>query len=294
MSGRHLKTYLDRMRRALDFIDAHGDEPIEVAVLANVAAFSPFHFQRQFTALFGVSVGEYQRQMRLRRAASRLAFDRVGSVTEIALEAGYGGGEAFARAFRALLDQSPAAFRKHPDWEALTLLATRIDQLRRTFMPDTPSAQSVEVVSLPSIRLLTMTHNGSPALIGETVRRFIAFRRAAHLRPTRHATFNLFPADPALTPSDQFHMLLGVETSRPLLPEDEGIGEWTIPAMRCARIIQTGGPDDLGPAFNCLYGEWLPASGEQMRDHPPFARRVSFYPDVPLHEAVTELYLPLA
>ena len=39
--------------------------------------------------------------------------------------------------------------------------------------------------------------------------------------------------------------------------------------------------------------DWLPRSGEEPRDFPFFAQRVAFYPEVPEHEAVTDLFLPL-
>lgn len=147
-------------------------------------------------------------------------------------------------------------------------------------------------MDFPQTRLLTLEHRGAPALIGATIQRFIAFRRAHRLPPDACATFNLFPVDPIATPAEDFRMMLGVATPRQI--EAEGFEAWTIPAMRAAKIVQTGNPDNLGPGFDFLYGQWLPASGEEMRDHPPFVRRVSIYPDVPLHEAVTELYLPLA
>jgi AraC family transcriptional regulator len=54
-----------------------------------------------------------------------------------------------------------------------------------------------------------------------------------------------------------------------------------------------GQADDLEPAALFLYREWLPESGAEPGDFPLFARRVAFFPDVPEHEAVTELYLPL-
>lgn len=292
MSNQHLTRYLARMRRVLDRIDAEGQEPLGIESLAAVAAFSPFHFQRQFSSLLGMSVGEYQRQARLRRAAMRLAHRPQDSVTAIALDAGYGSNEAFARAFRSLLGQSPSAFRAKPDWQALDVLVDRLNRLRSRHMPEQFQPSDVEIVDFPQTRLLTLEHSGVPALVGATVQRFIAFRRAHHLHPDRSATFNLFPVDPVTTPAEGFHMLLGVATTRQI--EAEGLGSWTIPAMRAARIVQTGSPDNLGPGFDFLYGQWLPASGEEMRDHPPFVRRVSFYPDVPLHEAVTELYLPLA
>ena len=54
-----------------------------------------------------------------------------------------------------------------------------------------------------------------------------------------------------------------------------------------------GNSDDLEPAALFLYRDWLPASGEEPRDFPLYCQRVSFFPDVPEHEAVTDLFLPL-
>lgn len=42
-----------------------------------------------------------------------------------------------------------------------------------------------------------------------------------------------------------------------------------------------------------LYRDWLPASGEEARDFPIYCQRLSFFPEVPEHEAVAELFLPL-
>jgi AraC family transcriptional regulator len=54
-----------------------------------------------------------------------------------------------------------------------------------------------------------------------------------------------------------------------------------------------GASDDLEPAALFLYRDWLPASGEEPRDFPLYCQRLTFFPDVPEHEAVTDLYLPL-
>lgn len=54
-----------------------------------------------------------------------------------------------------------------------------------------------------------------------------------------------------------------------------------------------GSSDDLRPAAQFLYHDWLPGSGDEPRDYPLYARRVKFFPDVPEHEAITDLYLPL-
>ena len=54
-----------------------------------------------------------------------------------------------------------------------------------------------------------------------------------------------------------------------------------------------GSSDDLEPAALFLYRDWLPASGEETRDFPLYCQRVSLFPNVPEHEAITDLFLPL-
>jgi AraC-like DNA-binding protein len=75
---------------------------------------------------------------------------------------------------------------------------------------------------------------------------------------------------------------------------DAGVVAGVISAGRCATLRLIGNPHDLRPAVQFLYGDWLPRSGRELRDHPIFVQRVTLYPDVPEHEAVTDIFLPLA
>src|SRR5438270_13611744 len=54
-----LQNYQARMRRVLDYIDRHLDSDLDLETVSGVAAFSKFHFHRQFTATFGLSVHRY-------------------------------------------------------------------------------------------------------------------------------------------------------------------------------------------------------------------------------------------
>ena len=111
-----LQTYQARMRRVLDYIDRHLDCDLDLETVSRVAAFSKFHFHRQFAATFGLSVHSYVKLARLKRASHRLAYRDAQSVTEIAMDAGYNAPDAFARAFRQRFGQSPSSFRRSPDW----------------------------------------------------------------------------------------------------------------------------------------------------------------------------------
>ena len=281
--------YHERMRRVLAHIDAHLDEPVNVDRLASVAAFSPFHFQRQFSALFGIGVAAYVRALRLKRAGMHLAF-RGASVTQVALDAGYEGNEAFARALRNWIDQTPSGLRKNPDWDAWQAAIAPLAKVRRQHMTQTFALDAVRIVDFPATPVVILPHRGHPARIGDSVRRLIEWRRANGLPPSRAATFNIFPDDPEDVAPEDFRMDLAVAAT---CTPGEGMERGEIPGGRCAVLRQVGSGDDLRAAFTFLYAEWWPQSGEEARDAPPFAQRIRFFPDVPEHEAVTDIFLPL-
>ncbi|WHO40906.1 AraC family transcriptional regulator [Sphingobium sp. AP49] len=109
-----LDQYQDRMQRVLDHIDRHLDDHLDLDAISSVAAFSKYHFHRQFSAIFGLSVHRYVQLARMKRAAYRLAYRHGQMITAIALDAGYDAPDAFARAFRRNFGQSPSSFRSSP------------------------------------------------------------------------------------------------------------------------------------------------------------------------------------
>jgi AraC family transcriptional regulator len=79
--------------------------------LARRAWLSRSGFFRLFQALIEETPGAMRRRILLERAAWQLKASVV-SVTEIALDAGYGSLEAFTRAFRRAFGQSPSLYRR--------------------------------------------------------------------------------------------------------------------------------------------------------------------------------------
>lgn len=284
--------YLARMQRVLDHVDAHLDADLSTEALAGVAAFSPFHFHRQFAELFGLSVHRYVQLARLKRASLALAY-RKTSVFDIALDSGFGGPEAFARAFRQRIGQSPSAFRARPEWAPLAAALAPLEQARSQHMTPTFTDADVTILDFPATPVALIEHRGDPMAIGDTIRRFIDWRRANGLPPAKSATFNILHNDPDNVPPEEHRLDIACAAAT-VAPNHAGVTEGLIPAGRCAVVRMTGPGDDLRVPAHFLYADWLPRSGEELRDFPMFVRRVKFFPDVPANQAVTEVYLPLA
>jgi AraC family transcriptional regulator len=288
-----LQNYRDRMRRVLEHIDRHLDDDLDLDTLSCVAAFSKFHFHRQFTATFGLSVHRYVQLARMKRASRQLAYGNAQSVTDIAMDAGYDAPDAFARAFRQRFGQSPSSFRTSPDWEPWLAAFGPLDNARSKLMQTTFTTDDVTIRDVPPTKVAIMEHRGDPATLGATIQRFIAWRTAANLHPRTHPTFTVWrserrPASPA-----DYSVDLCVGTDQPIEANGERIKAGLIPGGRCAVLRVTGYTDNLEPAALTLYRDWLPASGEDAGDFPIYCQRLSFFPEVPEHEAVAEVFLPL-
>jgi AraC family transcriptional regulator len=288
-----VERYQERFARVLAHIEANSEATLSIEGLSGIAAFSRHHFHRQFSGFLGMSTYRYVQFVRMRRAAWRLSFRPELSVNDIALATGYEGPEAFARAFRQYTGQSPREFRAAPDWTEWHSRFRPFIQLRQTMM-NTLSAPIVRVTHFAATRVARLEHRGSALRLGDTIRTFIAWRKANKLPPQISATFNIVHNDPDETPPDDFRFDLCAATDQPIGANEAGVTEFVIPAGRCALLRHRGSDDQIARSIMHLYANWLPASGEELRDFPLFMQRVKFFPDVPDGEAETDIYLPLA
>ena len=289
-----LENYLARMQRVLDHIDRHLDDDLDLETVSRVAAFSRFHFHRQFAATFGLSVHRYVQLTRMKRASYQLACRGDESVTDIAMDAGYDAPDAFARAFRRRVGQSPSSFRNAPDWASWLSAFGPLDIARSKLMQIIFTDEDVTIHDVPPTPVAVIEHRGDRATFGDTRQRFIDYRKAMDLSPETSPTFMVFrserePVNPADYSAD-----LCLATDQPIPDGDLGIKAGVIPGGRCAVLRYPGNTTNLEPAALYLYRNWLPASGEEAGDFPMYSRRqLVRMPDVPAHEVVLELFLPL-
>lgn len=154
-------------------------------------------------------------------------------------------------------------------------------------------ADEVRIVDFTATRVATLEHRGDPARLDDSVQRFIQWRRQNGLTPSVSATFNiLYDKLPASAP-DEFRFDLCAATEGEVAANEFGVVAKTIPAGKCAVLRHVGSEAGLGEALYCLYAQWLPESGAELRDFPVFFQRVSFGPNVPANEAITDVFLPL-
>jgi AraC-like DNA-binding protein len=94
-------------RERLEQID---DPSPTIEAIARELATSPFHFIRQFEALFGVTPHQYRIQARLDRA-KRLLASRKRTVTDVCFEVGFSSLGSFSELFVRRFGERPSAYR---------------------------------------------------------------------------------------------------------------------------------------------------------------------------------------
>lgn len=96
-----------RLRRVIEYIEAHLDQDLALTELATVAGFSVSHFKALFKQAAGMPVHRFVLERRVERARMRL-LEGGRSMTEIALEAGFAHSSHMARCMRRVVGLSPS------------------------------------------------------------------------------------------------------------------------------------------------------------------------------------------
>ncbi|MEU5700335.1 AraC family transcriptional regulator [Streptomyces aurantiacus] len=306
---------LERLNEALEHIESRLDQRIEVTELARIAVTSEYHFRRMFSALAGLPLSEYIRRRRLTVAGAEvLAEERT--LLEIAVRYGYGSGEAFARAFRAMHGVGPG--------EARRTGAALSSQPRLSFrlVVEGSSSMRYRIVEKEQFRVVgrkirvPLVHEGMNPAIGEFIRGIDqdTLRRVGALsdqepRGIVGVSDNLDPSRAEGTELDYYH---GVVTGA-APPQDDGqdqdrsqnlgldagldtdlnadLDSLTVPAGAWA-VFESSGPfpQALQHMWRDVFTQWFPSTPYRSRPGPEILR-TRLTPDAARADA--ELWIPV-
>ena len=103
--------WAEGIQSAVDYIEENLTEELDIEDIAAKAYVSPFHFQRIFSVLCGMTVGDYIRCRRLTLAAQELSSSDI-KVIDAAVKYGYDSPDSFARTFTRFHGISPSAAKE--------------------------------------------------------------------------------------------------------------------------------------------------------------------------------------
>ncbi|KOU16295.1 AraC family transcriptional regulator [Streptomyces sp. WM6372] len=279
---------LERLNQAMEHIERHLDQAIEADELARITATSEYHLRRMFSALSGMPLSEYIRRRRLTLAGAEVLAGRE-TLLDIAVRYGYGSGEAFARAFRAMHGIGPG--------EARRTGAALSSQSRMAFRLTIEGSSSMRyrIVDKPAFTVagpkarVPLVHAGPNQAIMDFVRgidpqTLESLEKLSDQEPHGIVAVcdDLDPSRAEGTELDYYH---GVITSA--APESA----LAVPAGTWAVFNASGSmPQAIQELWRDVFTEWFPSNAYRSRSGPEILR-VRMSPDNT--EAEAELWLPV-
>lgn len=301
------KEYIARINRVIDYVGSHLYERLTLEVLAEVAAFSPFHFHRIFKAMVGESINDFINRLRLERAATRLKNNPDSTITEISLDCGFASSSHFARAFKRHFGSSATQYRNMINDNGDVLekegikQTSNIDQMIRKhgitnsnqgkdIPPDDGynvlkqsinlnqrrnEEMKVEVKELPGYHVAYVRVMGGfkSERIKPAFEKIITWATARDLMGPKTLVLGVALDNPYVTPEDKCRYDACV-TVPPGTKGQGEVGVYEISAGKYA-IYHTEGEEvkineQIGKAWDDLMGGWFPDSGYQPDDRPCF------------------------
>jgi len=152
----------------------------------------------------------------------------------------------------------------------------------------------VRIVEFPAVKVAAFEHCGAPGRVNESVQTFIAWRMHSGQSPVASSRSFGIPFDnPDTTPADEFRFAICGEIHQALAANEFGVTERVIPGGRCVVVRHVGSPDHIAESIYPIYRDWLPGSGEELRDQPLFFEYLSIFPETPQDQWQTDIYVPL-
>ncbi|MDG2089989.1 MAG: GyrI-like domain-containing protein [Gammaproteobacteria bacterium] len=135
----------------------------------------------------------------------------------------------------------------------------------------------VKIINFPETMIAALEHYGPEHLVYNTTRKFVDWRQANGVKPGQGDTYGLHYNDPASTLPEDYRFDICVSVNQEIAENPQGVINKVIPEGRCA-VIRHHGSRDYIPAADYLYREWLPESGEELRDYPFFFHYINVGP----------------
>ncbi len=272
--------YQDRILRVLTYIHDNPGGDLSLDQLADVAAMSRFHWHRVFRAMTGETCAQAVRRIRLHRAATWLVQSDL-PIDRIAVNCGYPNAASFARAFGEAFGQRPAAFRK--TGRLLPPLAQRNS--------GEYSMHTITIRIEPARRMVGLHHAGSYYKIGACFERFGAMCQVGNLWSQTGPWIGIYFDNPEAVPEENLRSMVGADWHGKDVPQ--GMKEHRLAGGKTAVLTYKGPYDKVSGAYETLFGEWLPKSGEDPADAPCYEIYLNSPTDTAPEDLLTEICLPL-
>ncbi len=276
--------WIERLNEALNYMEEHMTDEIDIRQLGRIACCSSYHFQRMFTYMAGIPLSEYIR----RRKMSLAAVDLQGKdmkIIDVASRYGYSSPTAFNRAFQSVHGIAPSALKKEgiavKSFPPITFKITVKGVEEMNYRIETKEPFRIIGVSVPLEKDIEKNFAVIPAKWGEISADGTLQRLAAMIDTPPYGVLGVSTCND----TEPWRYYIAVSSSHAA----EGLEEYTVPGATWAIFSGTGTNQAIQELERRIVTEWLPTSGYEYGNAPD----VEVYLNPDPENARFEVWIPV-
>ena len=283
--------YIMGINRVQDYIENHLDKTLTVKELADIAAFSQYHFLRIYGLLTGETLYAFIKRLRLEKAAFLLSSRRDRSITDIALSVGFSNQASFAKAFKQKFGISGREYRnKNKSVEEVRFTGYSHEEIDMNIQPVDIQIRTEKARKLIYLRY-TGPYKGDSDLFSEMFQKLYQWANERDLVSRNSRWFVIYHDLGLETDEDQLRLSVCMSVDRNVALNGEiGLLELKEGKYGVGRFHVN--PSEYGKAWYYMFANWLPGSG--FKPDETFA--LEHYPPAELSpegKRLVEIYIPI-
>ncbi|BDS15237.1 AraC family transcriptional regulator [Aureispira anguillae] len=236
------KIYIERIYKAMEFIDLNLDQPLNLAIVSKVALYSPFHFHRLFSSIVGENLNQFILRKRIERAAYQLKIDKSLGISEIAFNNGFNSSSSFSKAFKKYYGISPSYLKKNAqEFSKIKQVNSKNGQKKAQIdqyicninhhLKFIAMHTKIEIKRMPAIQIAYVTHIGAFDQIGNAYGKLMHWAASKGLMANR--TLTCYHDNPEVTDINKIRQSACIELTQAIHASD-GVNVRTIEAGKYA------------------------------------------------------------
>lgn len=282
-----MKCYHERINHVIGYINRHLNEQLDIATLAGVGHYSPFHLHRIMRAYLGESLGAFILRLRMETAVTLLNHSSE-AINDIAFKVGYENPSSFNKAFKKRYGIAPAEYRKNSGTVfrkySSTIKFNAMEHLK-SLKPKFKTLKTKKVIYARALG----AYNESSGKAWDLVCRFAKEKK---LYGFGTEFIGISHDDPNITEAEKLRYDACIVVSKEVKPEGE-IGVQQIEGGNYAVFTHKGPYEKLSDSYDYIYGKWLPESGKELRNVCVFEKYLNSPDDTRPEKLRTEIYVPV-
>lgn len=305
--------YVARINRVMDFVEKNMNKSVDLSVMAQVAAFSPYHFHRLFTCIVGETPNNFVNRVKLEKAAQLLQ-DTTLTISDISWKCGFNNLSSFSRAFKAYFEISAKELRRldkaifikdgirfSKDCKVASKIG-KIPQYINSQFCDVKLNQliimnaQIEIKQMPKLHLIYCRHMGAFNKIGNAYEKLFKWAAPRGLVNSTTKTVTVYHDDPSVTSIDKVRQDASILLDSNIHAEVKAEGEFcksTVEGGKYAVGHFTIKETEFEEAWNTMCS-WLTESGYQPADGCTYEYYHNDYNEHPEHKFIVDICIPVA